>query len=205
MTLTSTLALFVSMIVLALLPGPGILVVVARTLASDFKHGIATSAGIVAGDYVFIILSVFGLVSLAGVMGDFFIVIKYIGALYLLWLGVKILIERSADNAALPTVNSSGYFAHFFAGLLTTLSNPKAILFYLSFFPTFLDLSKITTIDLGVILTITAITVGGVMVGYAYLTHKTRSSLQGTKKSKIIRYVSSALLIGSGVLIAINA
>lgn len=205
MTLASALALFFSMIILALLPGPGILVVIARTLASDFKHGLATCLGIVAGDYVFILLSVFGLAGLAGIMGDFFVVIKYCGALYLAWLGINLLISKPATGDSVTPVKKKSYGANFLAGLLTTLSNPKAILFYVSFFPTFLDLTKVALTDIGIILTITAIAVGGVMVGYAYLASKTKSSLAGSRRNKIIRYASSSLLIGGGVFIALRS
>ena len=86
MTLTSAFALLGAMIVLALVPGPGILVVMARTLSAGLRHGVSTSVGIVVGDYVFITLALFGLAALASVMGDLFNLVRYVGAVYLFYL-----------------------------------------------------------------------------------------------------------------------
>jgi threonine/homoserine/homoserine lactone efflux protein len=208
MTLVTALTLFAAMVVLAMLPGPGILVVVARSLSGGINHGIATSIGIVAGDYVFIILSVFGLASLAQTMGDLFVFVRYAGAIYLIYLGVSILRSSTQSSSSELEGNlvsskrhSMPYSMDFVAGLLTTLSNPKAILFYLSFFPAFLDLSTLRYDDLIFILLITTFAVGGTMIAYSYVSVKAQFLLADKKRGRWINRVSSGLLVGSGLFL----
>lgn len=208
MTLVTALTLFAAMVVLAMLPGPGILVVVARSLSGGLKHGIATSIGIVAGDYVFIVLSVFGLASLAQTMGEFFVFVRYAGAIYLIYLGISILRSSTQSsstelegNIVSSKRHSMPYSMDFVAGLLTTLSNPKAILFYLSFFPAFLDLSTMRYDDLIFILLITTFAVGGTMIAYSYVSVKAQFLLADKKRGRWINRVSSGLLVGSGLFL----
>ena len=203
MTTYSLLLLFVSMVVLAVIPGPGILVVVARTLAGGFKHGVATSIGIVLGDYVFIILAVFGLIAVAQTMGGLFIVIKYLGAIYLCWLGIG-LIRQKPNHHQIEAATQSAYISDCAVGLVTTLSNPKAILFYLSFFPTFLDLTTMTTIDVTLILLVATLAVGSVMIGYAFVAAKATSLFQSEKFNRRINTTAGGVLIGSGALMALK-
>lgn len=201
MTFTSSLALFGSMVILALIPGPGILAVVARTLAAGLRHGVSTVAGIVVGDFVFITLALLGLAALSELMGGFFAVIKYLGAIYLIWLGISVAFAKSSGMQVRPICEPS-HLASFAAGLLTTLGNPKAILFYLSFFPAFMDLSEVPALDATIIYAIATIAVGGVMYGYAYAAHKANGSFRMSQSRPFLRYGSGALLVGSGVFVA---
>lgn len=201
MTLSVALALFTTMVVLAVIPGPGILVVLARTFSNGFYAGVITSLGILAGDFVFIALAIIGLSSLSQLLGDFFILVKYIGAAYLIFLGLKILF--TAKKPQLDIVSApKGYSANFLAGFLTTLANPKAILFYVSFFPAFLDLSQVTSFDIAIILLVTTLAVGGVMIGYAYLASRAGKQILHSPFSKYIRYGAGSILVGSGVYVA---
>ena len=92
--------------------------------------------GIVLGDYVFILLALFGLTALSEIMGTTFFIIKYLSAIYLIWLGIKLL-KAKAKASMIEIQNSveSSKSSNFIAGLLITLGNPKAILFYVGFFP----------------------------------------------------------------------
>ena len=128
MTLTSTLSLFTTMLVLAALPGPGMLVVIARTLESGWRQGLATVAGIITGDYIFISLAVFGLAALAEVMGSLFVIVKYVGGTYLVWLGMKLILSKRTTHIEVPK-KAGNHSTNFFAGLLTTLPTQKRFYF----------------------------------------------------------------------------
>ena len=202
MTFSVAIGLFVAMVVLALLPGPGIVVVVSRTLSQGFRAGVVCTAGIVCGDFIFIALAILGLSSLAESYSEVFLFIRYFGAAYLIFLGVTLLrSSKSAANGYL-SAKPSHHTLSFFAGLLTTLSNPKAILFYVSFFPTFLDLNALTVIDIVVLILITSCSLGGVMLGYAWAAHKTGKMQSSTKVQNVLRLVSAILLIGTGIYVA---
>ncbi len=188
------------MIALALVPGPGILVVMARTLSAGLRHGISTSAGIVVGDYVFITLALFGLAALATVMGDLFNLVRYVGAAYLLFLGVRIAVSQPRD-VPVTQVGRPSHLASFVTGLVTTLVNPKAVLFYLSFFPAFLDLTALSAFDMGLIYGIVTVAMGSVMLGYALLAAGTQHRFKASPHAAYVRYASSALLIGSSIYV----
>lgn len=203
MTLTTSIALFISMVVLALIPGPGVLTVTARSASAGLRHGFFTTAGIVTGDFVFITLALLGLATLSSVLGDFFFVIKYLGAAYLIWLGISLLTATPSTSAG-RTINTPRHTASFAAGLITTLSNPKAILFYLSFFPTFLDLSNVAVFDAVLLYVIATVSVGGVMYGYAYIAHKAKSIYSNSRKASLLRVSSGSMLVGSGIYVAVR-
>lgn len=168
MTYASTAALFGVMVVLAAIPGVSALAVSARSAASGFVHGAWTTLGIVTGDIIFILAAVFGLSVLADGMGGLFVLVKYAGGVYLIWLGVALC--RSApkslhdEQAADHSPASS-----FLTGLLITLGDQKAILFYLGFLPAFVDLSRVSLRDTAVIVAAAVAAVGGVKLAYAYL------------------------------------
>ena len=204
MTLTSALALYTTMIVLALLPGPGVVVVVARALDSGFRQGLATAMGILSGDFIFIALAIFGLAALAEVMGSFFVIIKYAGAAYLIYLGYQ-LITSSNSNSTSETLKPANYSTNYLVGLATSVSNPKVTLFYLSFFPAFMDLETISMIDIGLLFLIATFSVGLVMAGYAYVAAKTKSSFAASPKTQYLKFGSGALLIGGGVFVALRS
>ena len=203
MSLTTFIALFISMVVLALIPGPGVLTVTARSASAGLRHGLSTTAGIVTGDFVFITLALLGLATLSSVLGELFFIIKYIGAAYLIWLGVSLLASTPSSNAG-GVINRPKHTASFAAGLITTLSNPKAILFYLSFFPAFLDLSHIAISDAALLYVITTVSVGGVMFGYAYIACKAKSIYSNSGKVRILRFGSGSMLVGSGIYVAVR-
>ena len=204
MTLTSALALYTTMIVLALLPGPGVVVVVARALDSGFRQGLATAMGILSGDFIFIALAIFGLATLAEVMGSFFVIIKYAGAAYLIYLGFQ-LITSGNSNTPSATLKPANYSTNYLVGLATSVSNPKVTLFYLSFFPAFLDLKTISMTDIGLLFLIATFSVGLVMAGYAYVAAKTKSSFAASPKTKYLKFGSGALLMGGGVFVALRS
>lgn len=133
LTLVDAFALFAAMGVLAAVPSLSVLAVSARAASAGFRQGAWVTLGIVAGDTVFIVLAIFGLQWLAAALGDAFVWLKYLGAAYLLWLGFRLwradtAVEARAASGVAASTSS------FMSGLLLTLGDHKAILFYLGFF-----------------------------------------------------------------------
>ena len=201
MTIASIFSLFVALVILAAIPGPGVFTVVARSMASGFFHGLVTVVGIVFGDYIFILLSIYGLSALASTMGSFFVFLKYAGAVYLVWLGVKLFLTKHNSEEVRPVVELS-FLSNFIAGLVTTLSNPKAILFYVSFFPAFVNVQSLNIFNIIQLLFVASVAVGSVMVGYAYTASKASQVFKSSKASKTLKITAGSIMVGSGVLIA---
>ena len=206
MTITSALMLYATMIILALIPGPGVIVVVARSLDSGFRQGLATAMGVLSGDFVFISLAVFGLATLAELMGNLFVVIKVMGAGYLIFLGVSLFVSKPTSTEVLnPKPEPANHSASFLVGLITSIGNPKVILFYFSFFPAFLDLENLSITDVSLLFIIATLSVGVVMAGYAYVAAKTKSSFAASPKTKYLKFGSGALLMGGGLFVALRS
>lgn len=201
MNLSATLILFTIMIVLAAVPSCSVVLVVTRAATLGIRDGAAVAAGIVVGDLTFAALAILGMSALAEMMGTFFAIVRYIGAAYLIWLGFSLICSRK--STAVPTSNSGGstMIASFASGLLLTLGDVKAILFYASLFPTFVDMAHLTVLDIVVIFVVTALTVGGVKLIYAFAARSIISRLHTQRSHRHARTLAGSLMIGTGTYI----
>lgn len=204
MTFSSSAALFGAMFVLAIAPAPSVFAVVARSISSGFYHGVVTAIGIVVGDFIFIILAVSGLWSIAETMGSLFILVKYLGGAYLIWLGVGLWRSKS-KTVEVKGIKELSWSSNFLCGLFITLGDPRAILFYMSLLSAFVDLSKVSVLDAGIIMAIATIAVGGAKIGYAYMAHKARYIFKSTKAKKAMNISSGSIMVGTGVYLMAKA
>jgi threonine/homoserine/homoserine lactone efflux protein len=125
----------VSIIVFLLIPGPGNLALVLSTSKGGFRGGLAATAGVILGDQVLMWLAVAGVAALLAAYPAAFHVVQWVGAGYLAWLGGFML---TAKPGAAPVLNiRPRQFLR--QAFFITLLNPKAILFYMAFFPLFVD------------------------------------------------------------------
>jgi threonine/homoserine/homoserine lactone efflux protein len=204
MAFTTLLVLFIAMVVLAAVPGPGVLAVAARSMASGFSHGLVTTVGIVTGDFIFITIAIYGLSAGAETMGDLFSYVSYLGGGYLIWLGCS-LWKTKASSLQVDERDEPSWYANFFSGLFITLSNPKAIFFYAGFFPAFLDLSALSTFDVVKIMGVTALAIGGTMLVYAYIASHVRSVLQSKKTEEKINRIAGFVIAATGIFLLLKA
>lgn len=200
----SMLALFGAMIVLALIPSVSVLAVTARAAASGFGHGACTALGIVAGDIVFIAVAILGLSVLAEVLGELFVLVKYLGGAWLIWLGIDLWRPRTraADDGR---VNGTSWLSSFMTGLLITLADQKAILFYLGFFPAFIELSAITPLDVALLIAVMVVAVGGPKLGYAWVAARGAGLLLAGRVRRWIMRIAAGVLFGLGLFLIVGA
>jgi threonine/homoserine/homoserine lactone efflux protein len=133
----SSLALFVlASLILAVTPGPAVLYVIARSLSSGRRAGLASVAGVALGNLGNSIGASLGLAVLFSLAAWVFFLVKYLGAAYLIYLGVRTLCAPRVMNAELPTQGPRRIFRD---GFLVALLNPKTTLFFAAFVPQFLD------------------------------------------------------------------
>jgi len=202
MTFSTIVALFSAMVVLASIPSVSVLAVSTRSATSGFIHGVFTTIGIVLGDIIFIIIAIWGLSFLAETMGSLFVLIKYFGGAYLILLGIGLCRSKSKDLETEEVIEFS-LLSSFMTGLFITLADQKATLFYLGFFPAFLDISKISYFDTIIIIVITTVAVGGVKLGYAFMADKARL-LISSKIRKGINIAAGCVMIAVGVFLVIK-
>jgi len=124
-------------LLVALTPGPGILYIVARTLAGGRREGLASSVGLGLGGLVHVFGGAIGLSALIMASAEAFTLLKIAGALYLIWLGVKT--WREARAIAPTEVQTTGARRAFRDGIVVEALNPKTAAFFLAFIPQFVD------------------------------------------------------------------
>jgi len=198
----SVIGFSVAMLILAASPGPGVFATVARALASGFRPALAVIGGIVLGDVIYLLFAAFGLALVARALGSLFFVVKLGGGLYLIWLGIKIWRQPPEVVAAQPDVTIRSQGKNFAAGLVVTLSNPKVILFYCGFLPTFFDLSTLTPMDLGVVVAIIITVLGAVLATYAFLASRARSMFANRSAVRRLNRAAGGVMVAAGVAIA---
>ena len=198
MSMSSAIALAAAMVVLALLPSLSVMTVLARSASLGFRHGAATSLGIVAGDILYILTAIYGLALLAEQMAPLLTLLQYLGAAYLIWLGLS-LWRASPSALTLEKITDEPWLSSFLAGFLLTLADQKAIMFYLSFFPAFVDLASLTLVDTVMVVAIAIIAVGGAKLLYAFLAAQARSLLPKTQISRAFSWVAGTMMIAVGI------
>ncbi|BCM22267.1 LysE family translocator [Mesorhizobium sp. J8] len=118
------------------IPGPATLLTVARATSSGTKVGIATGAGVAAGDVIHTIMAIVGISAIIAASAMLFSIVKYIGAAYLVYLGIRAILEKAPAGLAGRTLPISAGKA-FRQAILTEVLNPKTALFFLAFLPQF--------------------------------------------------------------------
>ena len=125
----------VTILVFLLVPGPGNLALITSTSKGGMRGGVAATLGVILGDQVLMWSAVAGVAALLTAYPDAFHAVQWLGAAYLAWLGAKMLL---AKPGAAPVLHIKPH--HFMRqAMMITLLNPKAILFYMAFFPLFVD------------------------------------------------------------------
>ena len=128
-------AFVVAFIIFLLIPGPGNLVLITSTTKGGIRGGFAAAFGVILGDQVLSWMALGGLAAVLATSPVAFEAVQWLGAIYLFWLGAKMLL---AKPGAAPVLNIKPY--HYLRqALVITLLNPKAIVFYMAFFPLFVD------------------------------------------------------------------
>lgn len=131
------LLFFTAALVLAATPGPGIFYVLGQTLAGGRRTGVLSSLGTFWGGLLHVLAAAFGLSAVLAASAVAFAVVKYLGALYLVWIGISMIRSR---NAGMDDYAKQAPPAHVFRqGVLTEALNPKTALFFLSFLPQFVN------------------------------------------------------------------
>lgn len=189
------------MIILSATPGPGVLVSVSTALSKGFSSSLLFIGGLVIGDIFFFILAIIGMSAISKIMGQLFYIIKIIGGIYLIYLGLNIIKHRK-DEIHLNRDQSSKYKT-LLSGLLVTLGNPKPILFYAGIVPTIIDINRINLNEVLTIILIISV-VSFVVIGlYCYLAIISKSILIKKKYQNKVNFSSGIImiLVGSYIIL----
>ncbi|MEO1544363.1 MAG: LysE family translocator [Pseudomonadota bacterium] len=192
---------------LAAMPSASVALVVARSATLGVRNGLAATAGVVTGDLIFLAMALFGMTALAELLGGFFIAINYLAAAYLIRLGIGLVRGSREKSRVSRTFRSrsphKGNLVRSYAvAVALTLGDIKAIFFYTSLLPTFLDLATLTAVDIIVVAAITIVCVGGVKCAYAFGASQLAVLMSERSPQKGLELTSGGLLIGTGAYLA---
>jgi threonine/homoserine/homoserine lactone efflux protein len=201
----ANLGLFIgAALVLLLVPGPAVLYIFARSVAQGRLAGLVSIVGIHSATLVHVAAAALGLSALLASSALAFSVVKYAGAAYLIWLGLKKIFGRSEVADVDVTAQANGYGRLFRDGFIVNLLNPKTALFFLAFLPQFVEADRghvaMQIAFLGLVFTLLGIMTDGC---YALAAGTVGNWLKGSRAYlEVERYVSGVLFIGLGLTAA---
>jgi threonine/homoserine/homoserine lactone efflux protein len=197
LTLTATIA------VAALTPGPAVTAIVARAVTDGVRPALAINAGVVTGDLLFFALAAAGMTAAARSFGDFFTIIRWLGAAYLVWQGLALWrFQPQAAAIARRAAHESHFWRNYGAGLLLMFGHVQAMLFYAALLPGFVDLARLDAADLALVALTLVVVIGAVNTGYALLAARARGFFADQRAQRQLHRVAGTLMLVAAVLVA---
>ena len=201
MSIELYLAFVAASVALALLPGPIVTLVIANGLRHGTRAALTNIAGVQAGVAIVIGIVAIGLTSLMATMGYWFDWVRFAGAAYLVWLGIRLIREPVAGvEAHAPPPPRGGFFLQ---GFLVALSNPKLLVFFGAFIPQFVDLSQ-DHLSQVALLGVTFMIIAALTdATYALLAGRVRRFFSA-QRTRTLSRVSGTFMIGGGIWLALT-
>ena len=201
MSLEAAITFAFAIFIFAITPGPGIFALLARALSSGAVACVPMSTGMAISDVIYLIFASFGLSAIAENYGGLFTAIRFIGAAYLLYLGWKMWTADIDTHFEKNKLKPKGWLSGFIQGFFISASNPKVVLFYIAFLPTFIDLTILTHQDiiLASFITFFALMAGLMLVSIT--ASSVRQYLKSEKAVKRLNRTAGSIMIGAGLFL----
>jgi len=199
MSSESALSFFLAIFIFGITPGPGVFAILARALVTGAKSCFFLALGMVISDIIYLVLACLGLAALAEHWGAAFMVVRIVGAIYLIYLGVKMW-RATRQQQKFPAgegLKEKKPFS-FLQGFIISASNPKVILFYIAFLPTFIDLTVLTHSDIALasLLTLFALMAGLMLIAVG--ASSARRYVRSERGQKTLNRTAGSVMIGAG-------
>lgn len=207
MSFESGVTFFIAILIFGVTPGPGVFAILARALTQGAHSCWLLALGMSISDMLYLIAACLGLAVIANQWSEVFTVVRFAGAAYLIYLGYKMwtapLVSQHEQDPQQNDIHAKNkYHAGFLQGFLISASNPKVILFYIAFLPTFMDLSRLSSYDivLASLLTLVALMIG--LMAIAFLAAKARQMLKSERGMQNLNRSAGAIMVGAGAYLA---
>lgn len=201
MDATSLLIFGGALLIAAGSPGPSIAALVARVLAKGWRDVLPFLGAMWVGEAIWLALAVFGLAVVAQTFHTLFVVVKYLGVAYLLFLAWKMWrAPVTAGAEALPSERSAGKL--FLTGMAVTLGNPKIMVFYVALLPTIVDLDRVTALGWAELTATMLAVLVAVDVAWVVLAAQARRLLRSARAMRAANRTSAAMMAGAAAAIA---
>lgn len=197
-----TLAAFtLAYVIVVLVPGPGVAAIVARALGGGFGAAMPMILGILVGDLIYLGLAVFGLAAIATWFSAIFIVVRWAGALYLLYIAWQFWSAKPGSEQLGPR-SKEPWMRTFASGFALTLGNPKTIVFYLALLPTVVPLDRplslLAIAELTVVIVIVLLAIGAL---YAALAAWARELFTSPDAIRRLNRIAAIIMAGAAIYV----
>jgi len=203
MSFESWIAFTIACIVLTLIPGPSVLLVVSQALTKGKKAAMMCVAGDVIGSIVLMLLSFLGVGAILAASALLFQTVKWAGVVYLAYLGYRQIADARKDVFELPGKDdtSSGW-GSLWAGAITAILNPKAIVFYMAFLAQFIDPAGNLPQQVAILTATSTLVVAVLLSAYAIIAVRARQAFESRSAKQRIGYAGGTCLLGGSILMA---
>lgn len=203
MTLTSLLVFAGALFMAAGSPGPSVAALVARVLSKGARDVLPFLVAMWIGEAIWLTCAVAGLAAVAETFHLAFVVIKWLGVCYLLYLAWKMWFASHDENEEkLPETQSAAKL--FFAGMTVTLGNPKIMMFYVALLPSIIDIRSVTIVGWSELVATMFVVLILIDVSWALLAAKARTFLKSRRAIRIANRASAGTMAGAAVAIAVR-
>ena len=197
------LAFVAAACVLLIIPGPTITLVISYAISHGARAGLHVVAGVALGDLTAMTLSLLGVGAILSASASLFAIVKWAGAAYLIYLGIKLMRAPVGDRPAQDEAARRPWriFAHAYA---VTALNPKSIVFFVAFVPQFMDAAAPLPPQM-IILTATFVSLAAInAAGYALLAGRASQAIRRPPIRRWVNRLGGGALIGAGILAAVT-
>lgn len=195
---------FAAAFTLAVIPGPGMLYVLARTVRGGKREGILSTLGTSVAGLLHTLAAALGISAILATSAVAFAVIKWLGAAYLIYLGVRMWLEKPSEADIQVNTDSTSSKNVFTQGILTEALNPKTALFFLAFIPQFVNPAGHVFLQFVALGFITTLLTSGADLVVAFAAGSLSGVLKNRRGQKVQRVASGGALIGLGVYVAVE-
>jgi len=199
----SALVIFApALLVTAGSPGLSITALVARVFVRGWRDVLPFVSAMWIGDLIWLTLAIAGLATIAETFHWLFLIVKYCGVAYLIYLAWQMWTAPVELETESVSLNTSGSFRMFLAGLAVTLGNPKIMVFYLALLPTIIDLDSITTIGWAKLTIVSLFILSTVDIAYIVLATRARVLMRSSSAVRLANRVSATVMGSAAAVIA---
>jgi threonine/homoserine/homoserine lactone efflux protein len=196
------LAFTIAYAIAVTVPGPGIAAVVARALGGGFWGAVPMVFGILAGDLVYFVFACFGLAAIATWFGPVFVVVRWAGAAYLLYIAYTFWTAKPGSEQLAPKAERP--WRTFLAGFSLTMGNPKTIVFFLAILPTVVSLDRMNPVAFAELLAIVVVVLLAICLGYAALAAGAREFFKSSRALRWLNRSAAVIMATAAALVVVR-
>ncbi|PFH11121.1 threonine/homoserine/homoserine lactone efflux protein [Collimonas sp. PA-H2] len=186
----------------AALPGPEIAALLSRSIGGGLRSSLPLASGIIAGKLIMLSAALIGLSALLAVLGPAFVTLKYAGAAYLVWLGIKKWRKAGKALAAAADAPTASAGIEIGLGLAMTITNPLAIAFYMALLPGVINVAGITWSSYLILCAIIVSVMLVIVLAYGWLGELARKMFRSPRAKANLDRASGGMMVGVGIMLA---